>query len=94
MRDLNSWIFDPSEVIMEVSTNGKDYTEVINHRFEPMTAQKAQLEEKKCTNYEMQVNLSGIRFVRVKVKNPGTCPLWHLGNGNPTWLFLDEIIIE
>jgi hypothetical protein len=94
LRDLNSWIFDPSEVIMEVSSNGKDYTEVINHRFEPMTAQKAQLEEKKCTNYEMQVNLSGIRFVRVKVKNPGTCPLWHLGNGNPTWLFLDEIIIE
>ncbi len=94
LRDLNSWIFDPSEVIMEVSSNGKDYTEVINHRFEPMTAQKAQLEEKKCTNYEMQVNLSGIRFVRMKVKNPGTCPLWHLGNGNPTWLFLDEIIIE
>ena len=94
LRDLNSWIFDPSEVIIEVSSNGKDYTEVINHRFDAMTAEKASVEEKKCTNYEMQVNLSGIRFVRVKVKNPETCPLWHLGNGNPTWLFLDEIIIE
>lgn len=94
LRDLNSWIFDPSEVSMEVSSNGKDYTEVVNHRFDPMTAEKASVEEKKCTSYVQAVNLSGIRFVRVRVKNSGPCPSWHLGNGNPTWLFLDEIIIE
>lgn len=94
LRDLNSWIFDPSEVRMEVSSNGKDYTEVVNHRFDAMTAEKASVEEKKCTSYVQAVNLSGIRFVRVRVKNSGPCPSWHLGNGNPTWLFLDEIIIE
>lgn len=94
LRDLNSWIFDPSEISMEVSSNGKDYTEVVNHRFDTMTAEKASVEEKKCTSYVQAVNLSGIRFVRVRVKNSGPCPSWHLGNGNPTWLFLDEIIIE
>jgi hypothetical protein len=79
---------------MEVSSNGKDYKEAVNHRFDAMTSQKASVEEKKCTSYVQEVNLSGIRFVRVRVKNSGPCPSWHLGNGNPTWLFLDEIIIE
>jgi hypothetical protein len=94
LRDLNSWIFDPSEIVMEVSSDGTVYKEVINHRFDAMTPQKARLEEKKCTIFEQQVNLSGILYVRVQVRNSGTCPSWHSGNGNPTWLFLDEIIIE
>ncbi len=34
------------------------------------------------------------RFIKIKVKNYGVCPDWHLGNGGDTWLFLDEITIE
>jgi len=34
------------------------------------------------------------RYIKVKVKNYGVCPDWHLGNGGDTWLFLDEITVE
>jgi hypothetical protein len=30
--------------------------------------------------------------IRYRIVNPGVCPDWHLGNGNKTWMFLDELI--
>jgi purine nucleoside phosphorylase len=34
------------------------------------------------------------RYVKVKAKNYGICPEWHLGAGGTTWLFADEFIIN
>lgn len=94
LRDINSWIFDPSEVIMEVSSNGSVFKEALHHYFDPITEQIAAEVGKKCTNFEQTVNFSAIKCVRIVVKNPGPCPVWHSGSSNPSWLFLDEIIIE
>ncbi|NQX92507.1 MAG: glycoside hydrolase family 92 protein, partial [Flavobacteriales bacterium] len=33
------------------------------------------------------------RYLKLIIKNPGTLPQWHLGHGNPSWVFLDEIHI-
>ena len=38
-------------------------------------------------------DLSG-RFVKVVGSNVGFCPDWHIGKGEPAWVFIDEIIIE
>ena len=94
LRDVNSWIFDPAEVRIEVSKDGKVYTEAVNRKFNTITAEAAENEGKKITNFEQAVNFMEIKYVKVRVKNPGACPAWHLGAGNPSWLFLDEIIIE
>jgi len=34
------------------------------------------------------------RFVKVIAKNIGVCPEWHVGEGQPAWIFADEIVIE
>ena len=34
------------------------------------------------------------QYLKVVAKNRGICPDWHLGAGNPTWIFADEIIVE
>jgi hypothetical protein len=34
------------------------------------------------------------RFVRVKAKNIGICPDWHMGRGDKAWLMIDEILVE
>ena len=34
------------------------------------------------------------RYIRVKAKNYGVCPDWHLGAGGTTWLFTDEVVIK
>ena len=35
-----------------------------------------------------------IKSIRYTIVNPGNCPDWHLGAGNPTWLFIDELIFN
>ena len=34
------------------------------------------------------------RYVRVKAKNFGTIPEWHLGAGGDAHIFVDEIVVE
>jgi len=34
------------------------------------------------------------RHIRVKARNVGICPDWHLGARGKAWLFCDEIIID
>ena len=34
------------------------------------------------------------RYIKVIAKNQGVCPDWHVGEGQPAWIFADEIVIE
>ena len=34
------------------------------------------------------------RYVKMAAKSIGTCPDWHVGKGQPAWIFCDEFIIE
>jgi hexosaminidase len=37
-----------------------------------------------------QVNKKA-RYIHVTAKSQGLCPDWHVGAGNPGWIFADEI---
>jgi hypothetical protein len=48
-------------------------------------------------NYEFYRTLDdiiNIKKIKIEAVNYGKCPEWHLGNGNDTWLFADEIIFR
>jgi hypothetical protein len=34
------------------------------------------------------------KYLRYTLINPGKLPEWHLGAGNPTWLFIDELLYK
>jgi hypothetical protein len=34
------------------------------------------------------------RYLKIKAINFGTIPAWHLGEGNPSHLFIDEIFVK
>ena len=34
------------------------------------------------------------RFIKVFAKNRGLCPDWHVGSGNKSWIFADEIVVN
>lgn len=92
IQDMKSWIFYPSSIQIEISTDGIIYTVV------PSTIKIPQF-----TNYvgptkeEFLIPIKSdqaISKIRITVKNYGKCPNWHLGAGNDTWLFADEIIFR
>jgi hypothetical protein len=91
LRDLRSWIFDPSSIVIECSVDGKTFTLAANFSIEKPSKET---EEKSLGNFVKSVALNKVKAIRYTIKNQGVCPAWHLGAGNPTWIFLDELIFD
>lgn len=92
IQDMKSWIFLPQSVSFEYSTDGTNFKSGGVAVLTP-----TDLVNKPNTTYSYMIPLTitePIKKIRVKAKNYGKCPDWHLGAGNPTWLFADEIIIH
>ncbi|MFH0865062.1 MAG: GH92 family glycosyl hydrolase [Bacteroidota bacterium] len=89
LQDIGSWIWFPSEVEYAVSVNGTDFKVVstIKNTFSDKDYTSAIKDFSSATNVKA-------RYVRVKAKNYGTIPSWHLGAGGEAFIFIDEIIIE
>jgi hypothetical protein len=90
IRDQKSWIFFPSQIDIEISADGKTF-----QKLAPIQIKKADPTDKNPERMEFILDSykpSSIKAIRYTIKNPGICPDWHLGKGNKTWLFLDELI--
>lgn len=91
LRDLRSWIFDPSGIDIEFSVDGKTFTQAATFTIEKPNQET---EEKSLGKLVKPVALKKVQVIRYTIKNQGVCPEWHLGTGNPTWIFLDELLFD
>jgi hypothetical protein len=88
LQQQESWILMPKEVQFYISTDNKNFRLVatLSHDVDPKT--------KGAIVHDFTTNINqSCRYIKVVAKNFGTCPDWHLGGGNPSWLFTDEIKI-
>ena len=90
LQDTRSWILMPTEMRVEISSDGKGWKEI-----------SKVLNEVPDTN--LVVNLQNLtasfapvkaKYVRVKAKNYGVLPPWHQGAGFDAFIFCDEIIVK
>lgn len=90
LQSNSSWIFMPKDVVFEVSTDGVTYFEVLRV--------KSQIPPSEITPtiqaYVCKEKRENIRYIRVTAHNMGNCPAGHIGEGKPSWLFVDEIVVE
>ncbi|MCC7503751.1 MAG: DUF4838 domain-containing protein [Saprospiraceae bacterium] len=89
LQDQQSWVFFPEAVQIEISNDGVDFQTV--HREQIVL----QPDGKKAVR-TVAVDLGATRparFVRVTAMNAKVCPDWHGCNGNPCWIFADEIVV-
>lgn len=91
IQDAYSWIFMPQEVRFYTSLNGIDWklAGIIPN----------DVDEKQYGGIikKFKINIvpyQKVRFIRVLAKNRGNCPDWHVGAGNKSWIFADEIAIK
>jgi predicted alpha-1,2-mannosidase len=89
LQDQNAWIFFPSEVIFYSSADGKNFTEIENNKNTFKQNSQTVLLHEFYTDKPIKA-----RYIKVVAKNSGPCPAWHPGNGHPSWIFADEIIIN
>jgi hexosaminidase len=79
---ISSWIWPPETLTVEISTDGKKYTPVVDVG-PPI----------KRDDNKLQLNFRGTagRYVKVKIPNKGGIPEGNPGAGNKAWLFVSEI---
>jgi hypothetical protein len=90
LRELRSWIFPPRGAEVFISMDGKNFKKAGQVEF--------RLTDRDESGKQVALNVefapTEARYMKVIVRNFGPCPEWHLGAGNNTWLFLDEITVR
>jgi hypothetical protein len=90
LQDVGSWIWMPTEVEYAVSSDGINFK--IVSKIKNTVSDNDYIPTIK--DFAASVNITTCRYIRVKAKNYGTIPSWHLGSGGDAFIFIDEIIIE
>jgi predicted alpha-1,2-mannosidase len=90
LQDIRSWIWMPTEMEIFASKDGKDFVSV--------GTAKNKIDEKDETIHvsSLQIDISSLktRYIKVKAKNYGIIPSWHLGAGNTSHLFISEVEVK
>ena len=89
LQDMGPWIVYPKEVIFYTSMDGKNFVETakVQNKIDQV-------------NGPAQTQLLGTKvncqaqFIKVKAINGGKLPAWHESAGNPTHIFIDEVIVK
>jgi hypothetical protein len=90
LQDTKSWILMPRDVTFAVSDDGVTYRDLgtaapdVDPRAESAIIREPGLD----------VVRHRARFLRVRVRHAGPLPEWHAGAGEPSWLFIDEIVVR
>lgn len=89
LQEPRSWIWFPREVQFAWSTNGINWSSATVKNEVPMVEDGTLLKE-------MYANVAGrqARYIKLIAYNPGPCPAWHPGHGDPSFIFTDELLIE
>ena len=94
IQDHKSWIFAPSAIKVEGSTDGINFYPIAQRTLpQAMSTDKNPFKNQVLLEVNSDKNLK-YSYLKYTVSNPGKLPEWHLGAGNPTWLFIDELLYK
>jgi hypothetical protein len=93
LQSVPDGMTQPSRVELAISDDGKEFRIVASNELKTpiernspgLTVKPQILKTKKNTT---------ARYIRFTAKSPGKLPTWHSAAGNPTWLFIDEIVVR
>lgn len=90
LQDTRAWIVAPKQLIVEISTDGKQFTQVYSgNGFLPIDDLNVQVKR-----VEAGFTPVAARYVRVKAIQYGKLPAWHEGAGGDTHIFVDELSVK
>lgn len=83
------WIFDASEIRIESSNDGTNFTPVKSEKYNDSHSDNYS----EIVTHTMQFDPVTARYFRVTVQ-PSVMPDWHPGKGNRAYIFVDEIVLN
>lgn len=89
LQQQSAWIFPPTGFQVAVATDAADYQTVIQTGCAVVS-----------DDVSRRIELGGCitpvmtQYLRIDVLGLTACPQWHMGAGEPPWIFIDEVIIK
>jgi hypothetical protein len=90
LQSARSWIWMPDRLEFETSSDGINFTKVVD--LKPGFPQQEMNGVTK--EFRQPITPTRARYIRVRARNFGKIPAWHLGAGGDPWIFVDEIFID
>ncbi len=94
----NAWIFRPEDVSYFISIDGNNWkllnTDSVGKRTHPSEPGEFAVSSKVLAEDYTAYGFFMGRYVKVQARSIGKCPDWHDAPGEPSWLFIDEIIVR
>ena len=90
LQAARSWIWMPTHVEFETSTDGVNFTKVADIKTDIAPEDMAS----KTRDYIQAISRVKARYVRIHAYNLGKIPAWHPGAGDEAFIFVDEILIN
>ena len=87
----HDWIFNPVDMTVSVSDDGKEYREVAYAAYETIPNVD---EGNGRQEYTLRFEPVQARYLRVKASVVTPIPDWHAGAGKPGFVFVDEITVN
>jgi hypothetical protein len=90
LQNARSWIWMPTHVEFETSTDGVKFTKVADIKTDVATDDLTPTKR----DYRAEISPTTARYVRVHAYDLGKIPSWHPGAGGDAYIFVDEIFID
>jgi len=91
LQNMTTWIFLPASVDIYFSN---DDQQVFDKAAGFLNAVPMEQKESVVKHFGRDFSSINARYVKIVAKNPGPCPEWHPGAGGPSWMFVDEVVIN
>lgn len=88
--EKGDFIFNPLSLVVSVSEDGTNYTEVAKARY-PVEGRNAKNGVKE---YSLTFPETSARFLKVTAQTLETLPKWHSAAGHKGFLFIDEVVVK
>jgi hexosaminidase len=89
IQDVSAWVMYPTEVQYYTSTDGNNWNLVETFKTEP-----APSKSKADRDFSAKLNGVTVRYIKVTAVNTGKLPSWHENQGQPCWMFADEVVVN
>lgn len=90
LQDVSPWIIFPGELIIYSGLDGRNFMEIAR----VVNSIKPEPESKQVIIMGAELDGKPARYLKIKATNGGRLPVWHESAGNPSHLFIDEIIVK
>jgi hypothetical protein len=91
LQDIQSWIFFPESFEVAYAAADSVYSDAGSYFTSVPLNQPGPIMQTFSVSFYQPVQA---RFVKVKANSIKICPGWHIGKGEKSWIFIDEVVIK